>query len=67
MKTNKEFATETVKVVMALIGLMRPSSKTELNMAMDMAAMLVETSVEQHMEEHLNAAHDAARAATEGK
>lgn len=67
MKTNKEFATETVKVVMGLISLMRPTSKTELDMAMEMAAMLVETSVDQHMEQHLNAAHDAARAATEGK
>lgn len=67
MKTNKQLAEETVKVVLALIALMRPTDRASMERAQNMAALLVETSLDEHVKELIEGGAEAAKNVMEGK
>jgi len=67
MKTDKQLAEETVKVVLGVVALMRPNSPQDFDRAQGIAAMLVEHSIREHVEQALASSANAASGIMEGK
>lgn len=67
MKTDAQYAEETVKVVTGLLGLMQPRSKIELDRVIMIASMLVEASIKEHVEQALARSAEVAKNGMEGK
>lgn len=67
MKTNKQLADETVKVVLGLVALMRPDTKERFEQVQELAKMMVEASLDEHVKELLEGGAEAAKNVMEGK
>lgn len=67
MKTDAEYAEETVKIVTALLGLMQPRTREDLDRVTKIAASLVEVSIKEHVEQALARSAEIAKTGMEGK